>query len=163
MEDEDFPIIRVEQQKVLTMFKIAFRTQLTKQAMLQQNAHVEAQYNHMVERSVFKLKSYVLQDPEQYAKVVFRFEEYPRYETWREHLVDSLPKGSIRRRVLGRFFGFADTEVLGKRINHEVIAERRLLFPDASIPEWYPPELGQAGWIYGVKHNIDDIYGEDYR
>lgn len=30
MDDEDLPIIRVEQQKVLTLFKIALRTQLTK-------------------------------------------------------------------------------------------------------------------------------------
>lgn len=164
MEEDIFPIIREAQQKVLTMFQFKSRGFLSMEAMLRRTMRINFDYDYLTDRMLITLRAQVLEDPDRRQREMVRFEEYPRYETWRAHLVDSLPRDSFRRRFLSRLWDFGDTEVLGKRIIHEVTFERRLLFPDSSVPtDHYPPELGQAGWIYQVRHTVHDPYSEDYR
>jgi hypothetical protein len=161
---KEYPIIRETQSKVLKLIKFKSKAFLSKETMLRQTLRVDFILDDLTDKMLIHLKAQAVHDPDRYEKKVLRYEEYPRYETWQAHLVDSLPTGSIRRRVVSRFFGFGDTEVLGKRIIHEVIMERRLVFPDNSVPlDEYPPELGEPGWIVGYRHNQYDPYDEDYR
>lgn len=157
----DFSAISV-QRKIMTLFTAKSKGFMTGEAMAHQTMRVEFSMDHLTDKMLIHLRAQVLQDPDEYEQRVLRFEEYPRYETWRAHLVDGLPTGSFRRRFLSRLWGFGDTETLRKRIIHEVVAERRLLFPNADVAKYYPSDMGQAGYVYQVGHNQYDE-GEEYR
>jgi hypothetical protein len=153
--DQEYPILQSTQQKILTFWQLKFNSFLTEETM-RMKSRLDFTLNRMMNTMIIQLRAKVLQDPDAHQKVVLRFEEYPRYETWRAHLVDSLPTGSFRRRFLSRLWGFADDEVLGKKVIHEVVAERRLIFPHATIDVDYPEELGPPAYIYGVRHRYPE-------
>lgn len=91
--------------------------------------------DHMIGGMVVELEAHVLgreRGAEQWEIV-----EAPAYASWRDHLIDSLPAGSIRRRWLVAFAGH-DARVT--RVRHLVTARAFDAFPDCAAE--YPPPLG---------------------
>jgi hypothetical protein len=109
-----------------------------------------AYMDHEMQRLVVELRARIYEDPSQLRRETLRFVEQPVYRNWRQHLVASLPVDSFRRRFLERFWEIESPN--GTRITHEVIVERRALFPE--MREVYPEHFGPVQYVI----QTDDIY-----
>lgn len=147
MKVSDFPPMEFSQ-IVLDRIKLGAVSRISPAILA--HTKVEMALEHETGAMLLRLNSEILGKQRNAGEYVL-IEDW-EYDSWRDHLIASLPEGSFRRRWCQFFFKI--DEVGMKRATHRISVNAAALFPELDVQ--YPDNFGKV--VFPVQFNDNRSY-----